>query len=787
MFKLFVCFIVAFCLVHSVFSIRLKTTGTSSKIRRHSLEDNEAKIEALLQSLSLEAKIGQMVQLDISLFMKPGTSEVDYPKLKEYILKYEIGSVLNSPFSGGPVQGVTGWSAEQWRDLIIHIQQYATELTTGRVPVIYGIDSIHGATFIKNAALMPQAINLAATFNPSLAYSAGEITSKDTRAGGIPWIFAPVLGLGLQPAWARFPETFGEDPYLAAAMGSSIIKGLQVSKDDNSFPKQTAACMKHFIAYSIPYNGHDRSPVQLPDRILRQLYMPSFQAAIDAGVMTGMESYQEVGGVPMVSSKDYLTTLLRKQMKFNNGFLVTDYAEIENLHNWHLVSATMRDAVKLAMEETTIDMSMVPLDNSFYDNLLDLVKKQEIPISRIDDSVRRILKVKQALGLFDNPVISLTDPIVSTVGQESDWEVSLNAARESITLVKNEDNILPLTKGSKVLLTGPTCDSAISQTGGWALHWQGGYDESEFSRRGTILTGLQNEKIFDGEVIYFEGGPTVDATDLSAVDMNKAKELAVNADYVVVCLGEGTYAEKPGDIDDLTLPQGQIDYVKELSAVKPVILVMVEGRPRLIHDAVVASKAVVLSYEPGPLGGQAVAEVLAGQFSPSGRLPFSYPRHPTDTMYPYHRKNSDQCTVSTGFHSTAYIPCEMEFAFGEGLSFTNFEYSNLLVKAYRPMNGELEQSQSLVINENDILKVSVSIKNTGDKYVAKHSVLLFVYDMYRRVTPEYKLLKRYVMLKLVYNCCSLSFFLSLSLSYIYIHTYSHSLFPSIPFLQIHQS
>lgn len=695
------------------------------------------RVEQLLKSLSLEAKVGQMVQIDISYFLQPGTAEVDYDKLQTFISQYQIGSLLNSPFSGGPVNGVTGWTASQWRDLMNRMQTFALDNSEGKIPLIYGIDSIHGATFIKDAALFPQAINLAASFNPSLAYQAGEITSKDTRAAGIPWIFAPVLGLGLQPLWARFAETFGEDPHTAAIMGASIIKGLQVLKDDQSYPKQTAACMKHFIAYSIPVDGHDRSPVQLPDRLLRQLYIPSFQAAIDAGVMTGMESYQEVGGVPMVSSKDYLTTLLRKEMNFE-GFLVTDYAEIENLHNWHKVSATIKDAVKLAMQDTTIDMSMVPLDTTFYDSLLELVKEGSISEKRIDDSVRRILQVKEDLGLLDHPIVSMNDPIIATVGQDEDWTASLNAARESITLVKNDAQALPLPAKSKVLVTGPTCNSAISQTGGWALHWQGVYQESELSKRKTILDSLKDPSIFSGEVIY-EAGPALDATNLDGLDMNHIKQTASEVDRIIICLGEGTYAEKPGDIDDLALPAGQLEYVQALAGIKPIVLVMVEGRPRLLGNAVSQSQAVVLAYQPGPVGGQAVAEILAGVSSPSGRIPFSYPKQAANIMYPYHRKFSDQCTAPTGEHSAAYIPCNMEFVFGQGLSYTNFEYSDFQM-VLKNQNDKIVQGNS--IDENARIDASVVVKNTGTR-TAKHTVMLFAYDMYRRVTPEYKLLKRF--------------------------------------------
>jgi beta-glucosidase len=534
--------------------------------------------------------------------------------------------------------------------------------------------------------------------------------------------------LGLQPLWARFAETFGEDPLVAATMGSSIIRGMQFVPNDGGNPRQAAACMKHFIAYSIPVDGHDRSPIQLPDRILKQLYVPSFQAAVDAGVLTAMESYNEVGGIPMVSSPDYLINLLRKQMNFT-GFMVTDYQEIENLHNWHMVSSSQLEAVQLAMDDTTIDMSMVPLDTSFYDYMLSLVENGKVNISRVDDSVRRILNIKNTLGLLDNPTISVTDPLTSTVGQNQDWEVSLNAARESITLVTNIDNFLPLNPATvgNIFLTGPTCNSAISQSGGWSIHWQGVYYNWEFGRKVTVYDAMETQ--FPGDLEFY-AGPAYNATNLSGVNMTLAMQYAKEADVIVACLGEGAYAEKPGDINDLMLPAGQLEYIEELATLgKPIVLIMIEGRPRLIPSAVAVAKSVILAYQPGPIGGQAIVEVLFGTTVPSGRLPFTYPYYQATVMYPYHHKWSDQCVISKGYHSTAYEFCNVQWEFGTGLSYTTFAYSNLVVSATE-------------MNENQELSVQVTVKNTGT-VAAKHSVLLFLYDMYRRVTPEYKLLKKF--------------------------------------------
>ena len=392
----------------------------------------------------------------------------------------------------GAINDKVGWSAQEWRTVMYNIQVMAQEL--GLPPIMYGLDSIHGATYVYGAAMFPQAINIGASFNPQLAYDSGLITGKDTRAAGVPWIFSPVLGLALQPLWARFGETFGEDPYLAAQMGSMLIQGLQ--SEDNGyegFPPRGGACMKHFIGYSEPNNGHDRSPVTMADRLMRQLFLPSFKAAVDAGVMSAMESYNSLGGVPMVTSTEYLTNLLRFEMNFT-GPLVTDYTEIENLHTFHKVSATEGDAVELAISETTIDMSMVPDNGIFSNNLVSLVNTGVIDIARVDTSVLRILRMKNTLGLLEMPIppkeeVSLTD----TVGSDADYDLSLQTARESIILLANGESneVLPIPTSSHVALGGPTCDSLASQSGGWTFHWQGALSNTEFIKGVTIKQGFE--------------------------------------------------------------------------------------------------------------------------------------------------------------------------------------------------------------------------------------------------------------------------------------------------------
>eukprot|EP00602_Paraphysomonas_sp_CaronLab_P009302 CAMPEP_0185036734 /NCGR_PEP_ID=MMETSP1103-20130426/30106_1 /TAXON_ID=36769 /ORGANISM="Paraphysomonas bandaiensis, Strain Caron Lab Isolate" /LENGTH=881 /DNA_ID=CAMNT_0027574385 /DNA_START=71 /DNA_END=2716 /DNA_ORIENTATION=+ len=672
--------------------------------------------------MTIEEKIGQMVQIDINYFMSDTIEgQVDYNKFTELMSMYHIGSVLNSPFSGGSINGEVGWTAQQWRNVISNLQDIAEN--TSNYPILFGLDSIHGASYVYGSTLFPQQISVAASFNTKHAYNVGKVGAKDTRAAGVPWMFSPVLGLALHPLWPRFYETFGEDPYLAAEMGRALVNGIQEVTFDGSTPIRAAACMKHFIAYSMPSNGHDRSPVQLSDRSMKQLYLPAFQAAVDAGVLTAMESYNDFGGVPMVSSYDYLTKLIRYDMNFT-GMLVTDYAEIENLHTWHKVSSTQKEAVELALTDTTIDMSMVPLDTSFFTYTLELVNEGVISESRIDDSVRRILKLKDTLGLLESPLLDKDDPLVSTVGQDVDRETALEAARESITLLKNVNLTLPIPAasmvGKNILVTGPTCDSLTRQTGGWSFHWQGATNDSEFLDGVTVKSGIENEYL--QSMVHYVPGPDIDATNLDDVNMTDILDLAENSEFVVVCVGEETYTEKPGDINDLNLAQGQVEFVNAITAATstPVVLVLISGRPRLLNGIADISSAVLEAYLPGPYGGTAIADIISGNISPSGRLPFTYPKKHGAIPYPYHHKPSDQCESGS---------CEVEWEFGSGMTYSSFLVSDVTLS-------------SSTLDETGSITISATVTNIG-AVASNYSVLVFLFDVYRRVSPEYKLLKRF--------------------------------------------
>lgn len=704
-------------------------------------------IDGILAQMTLAEKVGQMVQLDLNLFLTSNLT-VKPDAVEEYITKYGVGSVFNSPFAEGVRNGQSGWTAAEWRAVLAQLQQ------PSKYPLIFALDSIHGATYVKDAALFPQEIALAATFDPSFATAAGRVTARDTRAAGVPWIFAPVLDLAVQPLWARFYETFGEDPYLASQMAAAIVQGLQYEENDGGLPKQAAACMKHFIAYGNPESGHDRSTSSVPDRLVKQLYVPAFRSAVNAGVMSAMESYNEVGGVPLVSHYEYLQNLLRGDLGFK-GLLVTDYQEIEHLQVFHKAADSEKEAVRIAIQDTSIDMSMVPLDVSFADMLIQLVEEGTIPESRIDDSVRRILQMKDALGLFEDPVVSSTDPNVAKVGQASDWQQSLDAARESITLLKNNNGILPLDNDAKILVTGPTCNSKAYQTGGWSIHWQGAKSDAELPVGSTMLEGIQAE-FGAANVVYFEG-VAIDAKDTSAINMTALEAAAADVDVIVACVGEPNYTEKPGDINQLDLPAGQTQYVVEtLKALgKPIVLVLVEGRPRLLNGMKEASNAVLHTYLPGPMGGQALAEILSGEVNPSGVLPFTYPKY-AGAIRPYHRKPSLECVDANGI----YGECPVEWEFGEGLSYTTFSYSNF-------------QLDKTAVQQGQTLTVSVDVTNSGNR-AGKHTVLLFLSDMARRVTPEYKLLKGFKKVSLApHQTTTVTFTLTMDdLSYVNIESYS---------------
>jgi beta-glucosidase len=686
-----------------VFSILFFTLGLNPSDPIKKSDEIDAKVKELLSKMTLEEKVGQMTQITIQAVSKiQGTKDqmhqLDDAKLEEAIKNYHIGSLLNVYDAAH--------SIEYWHEIITKIQNIATKETRLGIPVIYGIDAIHGSTYSKGGTLFPQAINMAATWNRELSQKAGEITSYETRAAGIPWNFYPVMDIGRQPLWSRLWETYGEDVFLASELGSAYIKGAQ--GDDLSAPDKLATCLKHYVGYSFPINGKDRTPAWISERMLREYFLPTFEAGIKAGSPTIMVNSAEVDGIPGHANYHLLTEVLRNELNFK-GFVVSDWEDIIRLHTRDKVASTPKEAVRIAVM-AGVDMSMVPLDFSFYNHLLEFVKEGSVPMWRIDEAVSRILRVKFQLGLFENPYPN--KELSKKFACDDFTKTNLNAARESIILTKNENDILPLSKKIKVLVTGPTANLLSALNGGWTITWQGNEEVLYPKEKNTLLEAIQN-KIGKENVTYVEGtGFNKD------INTEKAVNEAKNSDAVILCLGEPAYCETPGSIFDLTLDKAQLELAEKIaSSGKPVILVMLEGRARVISSIVPKVKGVVVGFLPGMEGGDAIADVLFGDYNPNGKLPITYPKSPNGiTLYDY--KPIEK------FDAYDYDP---QWAFGYGLSYTYFSYSNLKISANE-------------ISESDELTVTVDVKNNG-KIAGKEVVQLYLSDLYGSVTRPNKQLK----------------------------------------------
>ena len=671
-------------------------------------KDIEKRVNDLLKKMTLEEKVGQMTQVALDVVSKgdSGKAEphaIDPVKLETAIFKYHVGSILNVATSAH--------SIDHWHEIITQIQDAARKTRLG-IPVIYGIDAIHGASYTRGATLFPQGIAVAATWSPDIAKRIGEVTAREVRASGIPWNFHPVLDLGRQPLWPRFWETYGEDVVLATRIGTSYISGLQ--GDDIGAPDKVAACLKHYAGYSFTITGKDRTSAWIDERMMRQYFLPTFEAGVRAGAMTVMVNAGETNGIPCHADYHLLTEVLKGEWKFR-GFVVSDWEGIKHLYTRDRVADSPKEAVRIGVM-AGIDMSMVPLDFSFYDLLLALVREKTVPLSRIDDAVRRILRVKFAAGLFEHPY---PEPAAAEVGSKQDAELNLEAASEAITLLRNSINVLPLRKGTRVLVTGPTANLLSALNGGWTITWQGDSEELYPHEKKTILDAIREENGKEN-VVYVPGTSFDKPLNIAA-----AVGAADTCDVVIACLGEKAYCEFVGNIDDFNLEEAQLRLVEELSRRgKPVVLVLAEGRPRTIHRIVDKCSAVLMAYLPGMEGGTAVGKVLFGDVNPSGKLPFSYPKYP-NAHVPYDGKGADVSDVNR------YNP---EFAFGSGLSYTTFEYSDL----------RLSKS---TYSMKDTIEVSVTIKNKGT-VTGKEVAQLFVTDLYRSVTPPFRELKGFSKLEL---------------------------------------
>jgi beta-glucosidase len=695
-----------------------------SATRPRPTRDVTRRVEELLARMTLEEKVGQMTQLEIGMVSTGSdqTIQIDSAKLDKAIMRYGVGSILNVKDQALPLA--------RWYDIIGKIQG-ASQRTRLKVPVLYGIDSIHGANYVQGSTLFPQEIGMAATWNPVLMQRSQEIAAAETRAAGIPWSFSPVLDIGRQPLWPRFYETFGEDPYLAKVMGAAFVRGLE--GDDVSSQSHVAASLKHYMGYSFPLSGRDRTTALIPENYLREYFLPTFAAAVRAGARTIMVNSAEINGTPGHVNRHILTDILRGELGFK-GFVVSDWEDIKKLvTQWH-VAADEKEATRMSVM-AGIDMSMVPSDYSFADDLVALVKEGKVPTSRIDEAVRRILRVKFELGLFENALPS--PALASVVGTNSSRDVALDAARESMTLLKNEGGLLPLAKDRKVLVTGPTANSLLSLNNGWTYVWQGSEESLYPKDHPTILRALEaklgkNMTYAPGTRITRAAGTTSNNTPTDVneeVDIPAAVRAARDADVVVLCLGEGSYTETPGNITDLTLPEPQLRLAAAIEATgKPVVIVLVEGRPRIISPVADGARAILMAYNPGNEGGTAVADVLLGDYNPSGRLPFTYPRSPNN-LFNYDRKLFEDTDTSFGNLAT-----RAQFEFGHGLSYTTFAYSNLRVSPKSVPAGGM-------------VNVGLTVTNTGAR-AGKETIILYVRDEVASVSPPGKRVRRFAKISL---------------------------------------
>jgi beta-glucosidase len=672
----------------------------SNEVTRKTID---AKVAELLSKMTLEEKVGQMTQITLEVIStKQGTKDqmhvLNDEGLKDAVLKYHVGSILNVYDAAH--------SVDYWHEIITKIQNLATKESRLKIPVLYGIDAIHGANYTINATLFPQAISMAATFNTELSKQCGDITSKEVRASGIPWNFYPVLDVGRQVLWPRFWETYGEDTYLTSVMGVNYIEGAQ--GDDFAAKDKVAICLKHYVGYSAPQNGKDRTPAFMSERTLREYYLPPFEAAVKAGALTVMVNSSEIDGIPVHSDHHIISDILKGEMNFQ-GFVVSDWEDIKRLYTRDHVASSPEEAVKMAVL-AGIDMSMIPKDYSFYTILLDLVKKNEVPISRIDDAVTRILRVKMMTGILDKPYPDTA--MKELVGAPQHTAVNLQAAEESIVMTKNAKGILPLKKGQKILVTGPTANLLSVLNGGWTITWQGN-EESLYPKQANTVVKALRQKFGEKNIIYSEG--TAFSKDINIAETIK---LAKKSDVIVLCLGEKAYCETPGNIDELTLDTAQLQLASKLAELhKPVVLVMLEGRPRIIRSIVDKVDAVLVGMLPGMKGGDAIANIIAGDAVPSAKLPFTYPKY-SNSLYHYDYKPLE------GEGGNVYDP---QWAFGYGLSFTTYEYSDL-------------QIDKKAISKTDTLYVSVNVKNTG-KVSGGESVLLYLRDLYGSVSRPVRQLR----------------------------------------------
>lgn len=680
----------------------------------------EAQVEQTLKKLTLEEKIGQMMELVTDLFGandKNGVFYIDEHKTDSILSRYKIGSILNAPNTCAP-------TAKQWEKYIAQIQKISMKRIG--IPCVFGLDQNHGSTYTQGGTLFPQNINVAATFNREVARRSAEATAYETRAVSIPWTYSPTVDLGRDARWPRIWENFGEDCYLSSEMGKAMVYGFQGEDPNNIDQYHIATSMKHFMGYGVPWTGKDRTPAYISPADLREKHFAPFLAGLQAGALTVMVNSASVNGMPMHANKDILTGWLKEETGWD-GVLITDWADINNLYTREMVAKDKKDALRIAIN-AGIDMIMEPYSCDACGYLVELVKEGKIPMSRIDDACRRVLRMKYRLDLFKNPTQKLKN--YPKFGGEEFAKLALEGATESMVLLKNEGNILPLQHGKKILLTGPNANQMRCLDGGWSYTWQGHRADEFAGKYNTIYEAFCNEYgkenvILNQGVTYNEKGKYWEENE---PQIQGAVDAAKDADVIVACIGENSYTETPGNLTDLWLSENQRNLVKALAQTgKPVILVLNEGRPRLIADIEPLAQGIIDILIPGNMGGDALANLVSGKSNFSGKMPYTYPKE-INSLANYDFKKSEEVgTMEGAYDYNAKIT--QQWGFGYGLSYTSYKYSNLKV------------SQS-DFRHGDIIKVSVDVKNTG-KVAGKESVLLFSSDLISSMVPDGRRLRAF--------------------------------------------
>lgn len=710
--QLIVKFILALFTFGSIFSCQSNDEKNNSPSKDEYIY---ARIDSIISRMTLKEKAGQMLNLGLpalltgDFYNTRDTLIFDDAKVEQLLIQFGAGSVQN--------KGNFPLSVEEWRHYIGLIQNTVHQKSRLKIPILYGIDAVHGANYTKGSVMFPHQINLAATFDTARAFDVGEVTAYELKASGIPWNYAPVLDVARNPLWGRIYETFGEDRYVVSQLGNALIKGMQ--GNNPSAYNKVVACGKHLIGYGAPYNGKDRSPTYLPERLVRQILLPPFEQAIDNGLITVMLASGTLNGIPSHCDKWLITDLLKGEIGFK-GAIISDWDDITNLFTIHRVALNEREAVKLAVN-AGLDICMEPYDESFSVHLIDLVESGEVAESRVDDAVKRILYVKYISGVFDDPMFSSHK--YEKFANKQSHQLNLEIAHESITLLKNEHNVLPLSKNTKVFVTGVSANSLNYLNGGWSRTWAGENPAYNDKDKQTILEAIKQE-IGESNVEYAQG-----TGYLREIDIHEAVLKSKKSDVIVACVGEKPSTEKPSDIESLDLPAVQIKLVKELANTgKPLILVMVQGRPRIIREIEPLVTSVLMAYLPGNEGGKAISDILFGNFNPCGKLPYTYPRF-SGSVWTYDHLTSDKRDVNFGLNG--FTP---QYEFGHGLSYSSFDY------------GPIKTSQDTICAD-DSLTVWLEITNSG-KRSGKEAVLLFLTDEVASISPPVKQLVRFTKINL---------------------------------------